>query len=92
MSAPFEVSTDASDTVICILSQRDSSGRDQLVLFALKALTNTELNWHTRDKEASAFIFALRKFRPYLLGRKFIWYTDNKGLQWLRNTRVTHVG
>ena len=69
------------------MSQRDSPGRDQLVLFASKALTDNELNWHTRDKEAFVFIFALRKFRPNLLGRKFIWYTDNKGLQWLRNTR-----
>ena len=87
MSAPLEVSTDASDTGIgYILSQRDSSERDQPVLFASKALTN-ELNWHTRDNEVFAFIFALRKFRPYLLGRKFIWYTDHKGLQWLRNTR-----
>ena len=34
---PFEVSTNASDTGIgCILSQRDSSGRDQPVLFASK--------------------------------------------------------
>ena len=31
LSAPFEVSTEASDTGIgCILSQRDSSGRDNL--------------------------------------------------------------
>ena len=88
MSAAFEVSTDASDTGIgCVLSQRDSSGRDQPVLFASKALTNNALNWHTRDKDAFALIFALRKFRPYLLGRKFIWHTDHKGLQLLRNTR-----
>ena len=45
------------------------------------------MNWHTRDKEAFAFMFALRKFRPYLLRRKFIWHTDDKGPQWLRNTR-----
>ena len=88
MSRPFELSTDASDTVIgFILSQRDDSGRDQPVLFASKTLNNNELNWHTRDKEAYAFIFALRKFRPYLLGRRFTWHTDHKGLQWLRNTR-----
>lgn len=72
LSRPFELSTDASDTGIgCVLSQRDESGRDQPVLFASKALTDNELNWHTRDKEAFAFIFALRKFRPYLLGRRF---------------------
>ena len=41
MLAPFEVSTDASDTGIgCILPQRDDAGRDQPVLFASKALTN----------------------------------------------------
>ena len=57
------------------------------MLFASKALTDNELNWHTCDKEAFAFIFALRKFCPYLLGRRFTWHTDHKGLQWLRNTR-----
>ena len=87
-SRPFELSTDASDTGIgCILSQRDDSGRDRPVLFASKTLNNNELNWHTRDKEAYALIFARRKFRPYLLGRRFTWHTDHKGLQWLRNTR-----
>ena len=87
MSRPFELSTDASDTGIdCILSQRDDSGRDRPVLFASKTLNN-ELNWHKRDKEVYALIFALPKFRPYLLGRRFTWHTDHKGLQWLRNTR-----
>ena len=62
-------------------------GRDQPVLFASKSLTDNELNWHTRDKEAYAFIFALRKFPPYLLGRRFTWHTDHMGLQWLRNAR-----
>ena len=86
MSKPFELSTDASDTGIgCILSQRDGLGRDQPVLFASKSLFDNELNWHTRDKEEYAFIFALRKFLPYLLGRRFTWHTDHMGLQWLRS-------
>ena len=88
MSKPFELSTDASDTGIgCILSQRDGLGRDRPVLFASKSLTDNELNWYTRDKEAYAFIFALRKFRPYLLGRRFTKHTDHMGLQWLRSAR-----
>lgn len=60
-------------------------GRYQPVLFASKSLTDNKLNWHTRVKEAYAFIFAFRKFRPYLLGHHFTWHTDHKGLQWLRN-------
>ena len=91
MSKPFELSTDASDTGIgCILPQRDGLGRDRPVLFASKSLTDNELSWHTRDKGAYAFIFALRKFRPYLLGCRFTWHTDHisdMGLQWLRSAR-----
>ena len=88
MQKEFEVSTDASDTGLgCILSQRDDLGRDRPVCFASKAFTDNERNWHIRDKEAFAFVFALRKFRQYLLGRRFKWFTDNRSLTWLHNTR-----
>ena len=69
-----------------VLSQRHAPGRDQPILFPSKALTNNELNWQTCDKEAYAFSFTLQKFRPYLFGLHFTWFTDHKGLQWLRNT------
>ena len=88
MSKPLELSTDASDTDIgCILSQSDGLVRYQPVLLASKSLTDNGINLHTRDKEAYAFIFAFRKFRPYLLGRRLTWPIDHKGLQWLRNAR-----
>ena len=88
MQKEFEVSTDASDTGLgCVLSQRDDLGRDRPVCFASKAFTDNEKNWHIRDKEAFAFVVALRKFRPYLLGKKFKWFTDNRSLTWLHNTR-----
>ncbi|KXJ07769.1 Retrovirus-related Pol polyprotein from transposon 17.6 [Exaiptasia diaphana] len=88
LTRPFELSTDASDTGFgCILSQRDNYGRERPVHYVSKTFTNSELSWHTRDKEAFAFIYALRKFRHYLLGRKFTRYTDHLGLRWLRNTK-----
>ncbi|KAK3738177.1 hypothetical protein QZH41_007177 [Actinostola sp. cb2023] len=88
MTKTFELSTDASDTGFgCILSQRDNSGRERPVYYLSKTFCDNELSWHTRDKEAFALVYALRKFRQYLLGRKFIWYTDHLGLRWLRNTR-----
>ena len=84
----FEVSTDASDLGLgCVLSQRDRSGVDRPVSFVSKAFSSSEKNWHIRDKEVFAFIFALRKFRPYLLGMHFTWFTDHCGLQWLHNTK-----
>jgi len=88
MTKPFELSTDASDTGFgCILSQRDKSGRERPIYYLSKTFCDNKLSWHTRDKEAFALVYALRKFRQYLLGRKFIWYTDHLGLRWLRNTR-----
>ena len=88
MSREFEVSTDASDLGLgCILSQRDEQGRDRPVCFASKVFTENEKNWHIRDKEAFAFVFALRKFRAYLLGKPFRWYTDHRSLTWLQTTR-----
>ena len=88
MSREFEVSTDASDSGLgCILSQRDEQGRDRPICFASKTFTENEKNWHIRDKEAFAFVFALRKFRPYLLGKPFRWYTDHRSLTWLQTTR-----
>ena len=87
-SRPFELSTDASDTGFgCILSQRDTSGRERPIHYVSKTFSNNELSWHTRDKEAYALVYALRKFRHYLLGRKFTWHTDHLGLRWLRNTK-----
>ena len=88
MTKSFEVSTDASDVGLgCILSQRDELDRNRQVCFASKAFTDNEKNWHIRDKEAFAFVFALRKFRPYLLGRPFRWYTDHRSLTWLQTTK-----
>ncbi|CAB3979472.1 Hypothetical predicted protein [Paramuricea clavata] len=88
MNQVFELSTDASDFGFgCILSQRDSTRPKRPVHFLSKTFSGNELAWHTRDKEAFAFVYALGKFKHYLLGKKFIWYTDHRGLQWLRNTR-----
>ena len=88
MQRDFEVSTDASDTGLgCILSQRDDAGVERPICFASKSFTHSEQNWHIRDKEVFALIFAIRKFRHYLLGRQFHWYTDHFGLQWLHNTK-----
>ena len=58
MNQVFELSTDASDFGFgCILSQRDSTGRERPVHFLSKTFSGNELAWHTRDKEAFAFIY-----------------------------------
>ena len=48
-----------------------------------KALGVTKQSWSIYAKEMLAIIKAIRTWRPYLLGRKFIIRTDQKSLKHL---------
>ncbi|KAK3699102.1 hypothetical protein QZH41_008905, partial [Actinostola sp. cb2023] len=79
----FEIDTNNHPPVALKLRRTPFALRDEVD----RQIREMEERGHTRDKEAFALVYALRKFRQYLLGRKFIWYTDHLGLRWLRNTR-----
>ena len=82
--AKFELHTDASDRGIsAILCQVNEKGDEQVVQYASRMLTKTELKWHTQEKEALAIVWGCQKFRSYLLGAEFLIRTDHKSLQWL---------
>lgn len=79
----FILETDASGYAIgAILSIRKGE-KNLPVECASATLTGTQRRWPTREKEAWAIIWALRKFDSYLRGRTFDVYTDHHSLQWL---------
>ena len=45
-----------------------------------KKFSRAEQNYSTRDREALAVIYALRKLEQYLLGKPFILYSDHESL------------
>ena len=53
------------------------------ICYASKTLTDAQLNYTTTGKELLAVVFALEKFRPYILGNKIIVYTDHATLKYL---------
>ncbi|KAL0340048.1 UNVERIFIED_CONTAM: Retrovirus-related Pol polyprotein from transposon.6, partial [Sesamum radiatum] len=67
---PFEIMCDASNhSVGAVLGQR--IGRDPHVIYYVsRMLDSTQSNYTTMEKELLAIVFALEKFRPYLLGTK----------------------
>ncbi len=73
-SKPFDVIADASDFAVGSVLLQDNKP----VAFESRRLTDTERRYHTGDKELLGIVYALRKFRPYVLGRRFTVYTDHR--------------
>ena len=53
------------------------------IYYASKTLVDAQMNYSTTKKELLAIVFALEKFRSYLLGSKVIVYTDHSTLKFL---------
>ena len=83
----FILITDASKVILdAILSQKDEDGKEHPIVYDSKTLNKSEMNYDTTHLEALAVIWALRKFRHYLHGRKFKIITDHNALVWILNS------
>ncbi|CAL8084600.1 unnamed protein product [Prunus armeniaca] len=82
-SLPFELMCDASDYAVgAVLGQRKDK-LPQVIHYASRTLNDAQLNYATTEKELLAVVFALEKFRSYLVGAKVIVYTDHAALKYL---------
>nr|XP_027076937.1 uncharacterized protein LOC113700672 [Coffea arabica] len=82
-SLPFEIMCDASDHAVgAVLGQRMGKAA-HVIYYASRALNGAQLNYSTTEKELLAVIFALEKFRSYLLGAKVIVFSDHAALRYL---------
>ena len=80
---PFEIMCDASDFAVgAVLGQRIDK-KPTAICYASKTLADAQLNYTTTEKELLAVVFALEKFRPYILGSKIIVYTEHAALKYL---------
>ena len=80
---PFEIMCDASDYAIgAVLGQRVEKV-PHVIYYASRTLNDTQMNYSTIEKELLAIVFALDKFRSYLLGFKVLIYSDYAALKYL---------
>ena len=69
----FHIYTDASDRALGgTLMQEKTIGYLQPIYYASKSMTKTEKNYNTTEREALGIIYAVAKFKHYLLGNKFV--------------------
>ena len=80
---PFEVMCVASDLAIgAVLEQRDER-KPYVVYYASKTLNEAPRNYITTEKDLLAVVYALDKFRSYLVGSNIIIFTDHSALKYL---------
>ena len=80
---PFEIMCDASDYVVGVVLGQTKDKKHHAIASASKTLTGAQLNYATTEKELLAVVFAVDKFRSYLVGAKVIIHTDHAALKYL---------
>ncbi|RVW16846.1 Transposon Tf2-12 polyprotein [Vitis vinifera] len=80
---PFEVMCDSSDLAMgAVLGQRED-GKPYVIYYASRTLNEAQKNYTTTEKELLAVVFALDKFRAYLVGSSIVVFTDHSALKYL---------
>ena len=78
----FELMCDASDYAIgAVLGQRREK-KPSVIYYASRTLNDAQLNYTTTEKELLAIVFALDKFRSYLIGSPIVVFTDHTALKY----------
>ena len=86
---PFEIMCDASDYAIGdVLGQREDK-KAFVIYYASKTLDSAQSNYTTTEKEFLAVVFALEKFKFYIMGSPVTIFTDHAVLKYLLYKRDT---
>jgi len=74
---------DASDYAVgAVLGQRIRKNL-HVIAYASRIVDGAQCKYHSTEKKLFAVVFALEKFRSYLLGTKVIVFTDHAALRYL---------
>ncbi|KAF4137454.1 RNase H-like domain found in reverse transcriptase [Phytophthora infestans] len=80
---PFTLTTDASKIGLGAVLSQDYGHGDQPIAFASKTNNPAVAQYSVTELECLAVVWAVKRFRPHLYGRKFTVVTDHVALRWL---------
>jgi hypothetical protein len=82
----FHVHTDVSIFALRIMLRQNLDNTiEKPIYYAIRLMNNAKKNNIAIDKEALEVIYAIKKFRHYLLGNSFVFYVDHQTLLYLVN-------
>ena len=83
-SLPFRLYTDASTAGHGAILAQVREGKERIICYASRSLNLAEKAYPATKLECLAIVWAVAKFRPYLMSMPFEVYTDHYALQWLK--------
>ena len=63
---------------------------DYPIAYCSRKFNKVERNYSMTEREALGMVFALQKYRHYLLANPFIFYTNRQALKYLVNNSLHH--
>ncbi|KAK8980795.1 hypothetical protein V6N11_047926 [Hibiscus sabdariffa] len=84
---PFKLMCDASDTSIGTILVQKIGKELHVIAYASRTLDSAQRNYSTTEKELLTIVFALEKFRSYLLGTNVVVFSDHASLCYLMNKK-----
>ena len=87
-SQGFRLYTDASTAGLGAILAQVRDGKERIICYALRDLNKAEKSYPATKLECLAIVWAVAKFRPYLMAMPFEVFTDHYALQWLKTMRT----
>ena len=88
-SQAFRLYTDASTAGLGAILAQVRDGKERIIFCASRALNQAEKSYPATKLECLAIVWAVAKFRPYLMAMPLEVFTDHYALQWLK---TMHTG
>ncbi|CAM8940358.1 unnamed protein product [Rhodiola kirilowii] len=79
----FEIMCDASDYAVGVVLGQRVYKKPVVIYYASRTLDAAQRNYSTTEKELLAVVFALEKFRSFLLGTKVVVFSDHAAIRYL---------
>ena len=87
-SLPFRLYTDTSTAGLGAILAQVREGKERVICCVSRSLNQAEKPDPATKLECLAIVWAVDKFRPYLMSMSFEVYKDHYALQWLKTMRT----
>ena len=81
----FILTTDASKVAVAAILSQVQDGVERPISFASRQMNQSEQNYSATEAEMLSVTWAIRHFRCYLYGKRFLLRTDHAALKYMHN-------